>query len=211
MIRRVLAAGLAVMLCGTAFAEQVVVNNASFEVTDPVLDVGGWTNALVDWSSPAVEGDSFIEYIDTFSSEGNNHIGIQNNEEVSQDLGVPVLPNTMYILTVGVGRRNASFTVEGNQSTYGLYAGGDLADGGTLIGDKSYDAFPLADLTFVDDSLTVTTGDTVPDGNLFISLRTTGPQRAHFDNIRLEAVPEPSALALAMLGLLGLAHRIRRR
>jgi hypothetical protein len=211
MIQRVLAVGVAVLLCGSALAEQITIKNAGFETTDPVLAVGGWTNALVDWSGPPAAGDSFIEYIDTFSSEGTNHLGIQNNEEVSQDLGVPALPNTTYILTVGVGRRNATFTVEGNQSTFGLYAGGDNADGGTLLGAKTYDAFPLADLTFVDDSLTVTTGDTVPAGNLVISLRTTGPQRAHFDNIRLEAIPEPSALALAMLGLIGVAARLRRR
>jgi hypothetical protein len=101
--------------------------------------------------------------------------------------------------------------VEGNQSTYGLYVGGDAEAGGTLLGAKSYDAFPLSDLTFVDDSLTVTTGDTVPAGNLVISLRTTGPQRAHFDNIRLEAIPEPSSLVLALLGMLALVARRRSR
>jgi hypothetical protein len=131
--------------------------------------------------------------------------------EVLQDLGVPVLPNTTYNLTVGVGRRNATFTVSGNESRFGLYAGGDAADGGTLIGDATYDAFPLADLTFVDQTLSVTTGAVVPAGNLFISLRSTGVNRAHYDNIRLEAVPEPSTLALASLALLGLVARLRRR
>ena len=209
MIRRVLAISLVAVLSGSVFAEQIVVKNASFE--EPVQGPGGWTNDLPEWSGPPAAGDSFIEYIDTFHSEGVNHLGIQNLEEVSQDLGVPALPNTTYNLTVGVGRRNASFTVEGNASNFGLYVGGDLADGGTLIGELTYDAFPLADLTFVDQTLSVTTGDTVPAGNLFVSLRTAGPSRAHFDNIRLEAVPEPSTLALAMLGLLGMTQWIRRR
>jgi hypothetical protein len=209
MIQRFLAVVVAVTLCGSAFAEQIAIKNPGFEA--PAQALGGWTNDLPDWSGPPAAGDAFIEYIDTFNSEGVNHLGIQNGEEVSQDLGVPLLPNTTYTLTVGVGRRNATFTVEDNDSRFGLYVGGDLADGGTLLADASYNAFPLADLTFVDQTLTYTSGDTVPAGNLVVSLRTAGGSRAHFDNVRLEAVPEPATLALALVGLLGLVGRMRRR
>jgi hypothetical protein len=211
MIRRVLAVCCVMALCGNVFAEQIVVKNASFE--DPILNAGGatWTNTYPDWNPPPAVGDAFVEYIAGFASDGVNHIGVQNGQEVSQDLGVPLLPNTTYNLTVSVGRRNATFTVADNDSRFGLYAGGDLGDGGTLVADASYNAFPLADLTFVDQSLSYTTGDSVPAGNLFISLRTAGGSRAHFDNIRLEAVPEPSAMVLAAVGLLGVFGRLRRR
>jgi hypothetical protein len=113
-------------------------------------------------------------------------------------------------LTVAVGRRNATFTVAGNESRFGLYVGGDAAGGGTLVADATYDAFPLADSTFVDQSLSYTTGATVPAGNLFISLRSTGVNRAHWDNIRLTAVPEPASATLLLLGLLGVSGRRRR-
>lgn len=193
-------------------ADQIAVKNASFEVSDPVLAAGGWTNTLSDWDGPANAGDAFIEYIGGFSSEGNNHIGMAQGAEVSQDLGVPALPNTTYALTLGVGSRNASFTVAGNESRFGLYVGGDAEAGGTLLGDGTYDAFSIgSDITFVDTTLQITTGNSVPAGNLFLSLRSTGVNRAHFDNIRLSAVPEPASFGLAVMGLIGLAARSRRR
>ena len=201
---------LACLLTATAQADQIAVKNAGFE--DPVQDVGGWSNDLPDWAGPTNAGDSFIEYIDTFHSEGNNHLGMAQGAEVSQDLGVPALPNTTYQMTVGVGRRNASFTVAGNLSTFGLYVGADALDGGTMLATASVDASLLAaDLMFEDYSLTYTTGDTVPAGNLFVSLSSTGVNRAHFDNIRIATVPEPASFGLAVMGLLGLAARSRRR
>lgn len=211
MIRKSLAVLLAAWFCSSAYAAPLEVKNASFETTaEDGFAAGSWTNTLVDWSGPPTATDAFIEYIDGFSADGTNHVGIQNNEEVSQDLGITLQPNTTYNLTVGVGRRNASFTVDGNESRYGLYVGADAGDGGTLLSEGLYNAFPLSDSEFVDQSLSYTTGDSVPDGNLFISLRSTGPGRAHFDNVRLEAVPEPASIGLALLGMLGLMA-IRRR
>lgn len=202
-IYQALTLAVVVCMCGSARAESVAIQNASFE--DPVLNAGGWTNELVDWDGPPVAGDSFIEYIAGFSSDGNQHIGIQATQEVSQDLGVPVKPNTQYTLTLGVGKRNANFSPAGQASTFGLYAGGDFADGGTLLGEATYDASGLPDLTFVDQSVVITTSDAIPTGNLFLSLRTTGAGRAHYDNIRLDAIPipEPSSMVLAGLAALG--------
>jgi hypothetical protein len=142
-----------------------------------------------------------------------NHLGIQNGQEVSQDLGVPLLPNSVYELTVGVGNRNATFTpTDGTQaSTFGLYLGGDAAGGGALLADTTVDAGPLGVSTFADYSMTYETGDVVAAGNLFVSLRTTGNGRAHYDNIRLSVVPEPSAFVLVGLAGLGLLRQRRRR
>ena len=60
-----------VMLClvATAAAESVTIQNASSEA--PAQDPGGWTNDLPNWDGAA--GNSFIEYIDGFVSEGVNH------------------------------------------------------------------------------------------------------------------------------------------
>ncbi len=192
-------------------AEPISIKNASFE--DPAQDPGGWTNTYPDWEAPPATGDAFVEYIDGFSSEGVQHIGVQNSEEVSQDLGVALVPNSIYELTVGVGNRNANFSpTDGTQaSTFGLYLGGDAGAGGTLLADSTVDAGPLGESTFADFSLSYETGDTVADGNVFISLRTTGGGRAHYDNVRLNVVPEPSSIALLSLAGLGLLLGSRRR
>ncbi len=208
MVRTLLSLAMLLMVTAVASAESIAVVNAGFE--DPAQDPGGWTNTLPGWDGPTNAGDSFIEYINGFKSEGVNHLGMAQGAEVSQNLGVAVLPNTTYTLTVGVGRRNGSFTQAGNISAYGLYVGGDKEAGGTLLAEGTYDASPLADLTYVDQTLTYTTGAAVPAGNLYISLRSAGVNRAHFDNVRLSAVPEPSSMALGLLGLMGLA-RFRRR
>ena len=202
---------LCVMFFGSAaVADSIDVKLASFEL-DPPQAAGDWTNEYPDWSGPAVAGDSFVEYIDGFSSDGNSHIGLQNASEVSQDLGIAAAANTTYELTVGVGNRNASFSpTDGTQaSTFGLYAGGDAEDGGSLLGDLTVDAGPLGESTFADYTATITTGDSV-SGNLFVSLRNTGAGRSHFDNVRLSVVPEPSSIALFLLGGLGLLAQRRR-
>ncbi|MCA9197302.1 MAG: PEP-CTERM sorting domain-containing protein [Planctomycetales bacterium] len=201
------------LACSSVFADAVPVANHSFEEPAMPLESGAtWTNDLPGWNGPANAGDSFIELIGGFAADGQGHLGMAANAEVSQDLGVALSPNTMYTLSVAVGRRNASFTVEGNESRFGLYAGGDAEDGGALLVDGTYDAFPLQDSEFVDQSVSFTTGEAVPAGNLFVSLRSTGANRAHWDNIRVDAtlVPEPSSLALVAFGFLGLLARRRK-
>lgn len=209
MMRRFLALAVMCALTASVSADQIVVKNAGFE--EPVQGPGGWTNTLPDWQGPAVAGNSFIEHISGFAADGVNHLGMAEATEVSQDVGVGLLPNTTYELTVGVGRRNASFTVAGNESRFGLYVGGDAEAGGTLVAEATYNAFPLNDAQFVDQTLSYTTGAVVPAGNLHISLRSTGANRAHYDNVRLWAVPEPSSIAMTLVGLLGVVGRLRRR
>ena len=162
---------------------------------------------MAGWQ-PEGDGGNFVEYIVDFSSDGNQHLGMAEGHETWQDLGIGLEANTVYTLTVNAGNRDDNFTPPGQASTFGLYVGGAAGGGGTLLADGTFDAEAnVADAAFSDDlSITYTTGGTVDSGNLFISLRSTGAGRAHYDNVRLDAtlIPEPSGLGLSLLAGLGL-------
>ena len=212
LVRTTLATLAVLALTSFAFGEAIDVTNSSFE--EPAMDPGGWTNDLPEngWTQLPEAGSAFIEHIVDFSSDGLQHLGMAQGAEVFQDLGVGLTPNTTYTLTVNAGNRNANFTPEGQASTFGLYLGNSATDGGTLLVSGTFDAFTLAEASFSDDlSVNYATGDTVDAGNLFVSLSSTGEGRAHFDNIRVDAVPEPGAGLLACMAALGIMVIRRRR
>ena len=211
---RSLLASLAVLaITSLALGEALPVNNGSFE--SPAQDPGGWTNDLPanGWTQLPENGSAFIEYIDGFVADGNQHLGMAEGAEVFQDLGVGLLPNSTYTLTVSAGNRNPNFTpAEGQESTFALYLGDGATNGGTLLASGLFDASALAESSFSDDlSVSYSSGDSVDGGNLFISLASTGAGRAHFDNVRVDVVPEPTAGVLAMLGGLVMLQVRRRR
>jgi hypothetical protein len=125
-------------------------------------------------------------------------------------LGVSLLPDSVYTLSVDVGRR---FDVIA--ANYSL----NLLDGSNVFctsGSNSNGSITAG--TFVDITLTCATGATVPGGFLGIELTGDGRQ-IDFDNVQLDvttstvSTPEPSALALTFVGLLvsGLFFVLSRR
>jgi hypothetical protein len=198
---------------GAAQAAPITVNNFSFE--DPDVGNGGatWSNVTPPgWQEPTADGgDSFTEEIGGFTSHEEQHEGIQNGSFIWQDLGVPAQALTEYTLTVAVGNRNAQYSPPGNVSRFQLLAGGPT---GTVIATRDVDASTIGTSTFMDFSAIGATGAAAPTGNLTIRLATAGLERAHFDNIRLDAVPIPEpatavgAVGLAACGLM--ARRCRR-
>jgi hypothetical protein len=130
---------------------------------------------------------------------------------LSQTLGgISLLPNSVYTLSVDVGRR---FDVIA--ANYSL----NLLDGSNVFctsGSNSNGSITAG--TFADITLTCATGATVPGGFLGIELTGDGRQ-IDFDNVRLDvttstvSTPEPSALALTFVGLLvsGLFFVLSRR
>jgi hypothetical protein len=127
-----------------------------------------------------------------------------NGGTLSQTLtGISLLANSVYTLSVDVGRRNDA---GGADYSLNLLDGSNVFCSSTTAGvSKNNSAISAG--TFADITLTCATGATVPAGLLGIEL-TGGGFQVDFDNVRLDvttsgvSTPEPSALALTLVGLL---------
>ena len=182
--RRVAALACALIL-PSLHAAPVSIGDFSFEGNG--ISAGGFNyNLGPEWqeSNGPGNGAGFEEYISGFSAEGTDHLGMELNHDVWQDLAVTYQANTRYTLTVAAGRRSGS-TQSGNQSTY------LLADStGTIYATGIHDASALPLQTFGDaPELVFNTPDNPAaiGKTVRILLQARGVGRSHFDNIRLEA------------------------
>jgi len=171
-----------------------------------------WSDINQDWGDDAgASPDEFTEFISGFAADRAQHTGIQNSSSVRQDLGDTYAATTVYTLTVAVGNRDG-FVSAGNQSILRL---ADASDG-SILTESVADASLIPVGTFEDRSLIFTTSALGgPIGNAIrIELAVGDPAggRAHFDNVRLDAtvIPEPAAVLLFGIGLLGIAARTGR-
>lgn len=220
--------GLAAAIVFTAVSTQaqagaIIVNNFSFE--DDVAPVGGIvTTPPSSWvpfnqaggqdigSQNATSGMFSVNNPLAAPAEGNQFTYINMFDPnvtggLYQDLGA-LLPNTLYTLTVAIGSRGDRINSPGIISLINGFdfSGIVLAQGGGI---------PSLQNSWQDYTITFTTGAIVSD-NLIISLGVLGNGttiQADFDNVRLDAtaVPEPSTLALGLLGSLAMLHLARRR
>jgi hypothetical protein len=199
-----IAAGFA----GAAAAVPLAVNNPSFE--SPGASPGNFPPPT-GWA-----GGGFTE---RFADIGNptggdqaNYAGIDNGT-VSQDLGVPFLPNSTYTVNFLVGNRNG---FQEGLTQYGLQSStAPGADLGTIVSVNP--EATLANGTFVEGpAYTFTTGAVAPSGNVVVFFR--GALEPGFpDNrgivdlarVSVDAVPEPASVG--MFGLFGVAALARRR
>ncbi|HUF62786.1 MAG TPA: LamG-like jellyroll fold domain-containing protein [Verrucomicrobiales bacterium] len=198
----------------TASGAPIEVNNHSFE-NATYTGTNSWTNDIIDPATTSTKpqwigrdgnnsGETFIERIGGFVSAGQAHIGLQNNYFVFQNTGVPWEANKQYILTVGVGNRNAGFSPPGSLSIVGLtnleaapsndnvltglnandrLLNDPLLSGAHAIVDSGL--YPTS--TFVDVTVEYVTGASPPAGNVVIFLGDdVSENRSHFDNVRLE-------------------------
>lgn len=179
---------LAVVLAQSSLANPVAIQDASFDSRS--LNPGAFSTTLTPWqeTNGPGNGGGFVERINAFAGSGLNHLGMNLNHNVWQDLGVTYQPHTRYTLTVAVGNRNTTLTQSGNQSQYLL-----AASDGAIHATGTFNASTLAPGTFADaPPLVLETGARPPSSGttIRILLQARGSGRSHFDNIRLTAVPK---------------------
>jgi len=209
------------LLTTGARADSVTILNSSFETTNTLTPNCAGTGcafnfAIPDWNNinSSTAAGSFQPGSNTlyFTSPlpDGNIVAFINSGAITQTLGVSLLPNSVYTLSVDVGRR-----IDVIAANYSL----NLLDGSNVFctsGSTSNGSIPSG--TFQDITLTCATGATVPGGFLGIELTGDGRQ-IDFDNVQLDvttgtvSTPEPGALALTFVGLLvsGLFFVLSRR
>lgn len=209
------AALAAALLCtGIAFGDPVPIADHSFETNPDITAAGGWSNEIgPDWNGTngTNDGSAFEEWIDGFSADGTNHVGMAEGYMIWQDLTDTYQANTIYTLTVAIGNRDGHTNLVSNESTYGLglndgtVLAGTFANAGDLTGPGSFTDAP----SLVFDT---TSNPGIVGQSIRVGLQAGGLGRSHFDNVRLDAapVPEPAAGVLAFLSLMGVMAFRRR-
>ena len=187
----------AVALANCLYAAPVSVGDPSFEGNS--LNAGGyWYDLSPEWTGTngSSNGSAFEEYITGFSAAGTDHLGMELNYDVWQDLGVSYQANTRYTLTVAAGHRGG-LTQPGNITQY------VLADStGAIHATGQFNASTLPSQSFGDaPALVFDTPDSpaAVGKTIRILLQARGSGRSHFDNIRLDAASliPPGGAALA--------------
>ncbi len=195
------------LLTINAWGDTVPIQNASFETTSPLNAPCTGTGCAFNygpipgWSITGAGGGSFAPgsnslYFSLPLPDGSI-VAYTNGGSISQILtGVSLLPNSIYTLSVDVGRR---FDVVA--ANYSI----SLTDGSNVFCTSGGSNGSFSAGTFFDVTLKCATGASAPAGFLGIDLTGDGRQ-IDFDNVQLNvstvSTPEPSALALTFVGLL---------
>ncbi len=193
------------LLTINAWGDAVPIQNASFETTSPLNapcagtgcaynygPIPGWSTTGAGSFAP---GSNSLYF--SLPLPDGSIVAFTNGGSISQILtGVSLLPNSIYTLSVDVGRR---FDVVA--ANYSI----SLTDGSNVFCTSGGSNGSVSAGTFADVTLTCATGASAPAGFLGIELTGDGRQ-IDFDNVQLNvstvSTPEPSALALTSVGLL---------
>jgi hypothetical protein len=193
-----------VLMGGSAWADSVTVDNGSFAQFNTLnltagCDAGCAYNAgpIPGWTiegnggswQPGPTGPG-TPYFSQPLPDGSTVAFI--NGTLSQDLDVPLTPDTFYTLTADVGDR-----LDGFQGGWSIA----LEDGGTAMCSNSGTTASVTPGTFTAETCSFETGATVPSGDLVVVLGGTGAgDNATFADVTVNT-PEPASAALLGIGV----------
>jgi len=208
-----------------AVAVPVNVPNASFETPGNPITSTSNDNLVQGWVFSTSNSDLFgtaalnLNFQGTGAADGSRYAFIDNSGKTQEtitsasSLGV-ITPLTTYTLTVAVGNVKPSdalaYGSPGNVSF-------SLLANGVAFATQTVSKGTVPNATFEDFSLTYITPATgsIIGENLTIQLASQnssgGDYDAAFDNVTLDAIPEPTSVALLAAGALLLFCVIRRR
>jgi hypothetical protein len=200
MRTRILAAAVllrCLVVCGAAKADNIPVANNSFETTSGFTascgtgcaynfgPVPGWTTT---GATGSFEPGGFLSPVPDGSV-----VAFTNGGSLSQDLGVTLLADTTYTLSVFVGDRTdlpGTYTIALDAGTVAMCSSGGATSSITPGG-------------FADETCSFTTGSTVAPGDLTVWLIGESGQ-ADFDDVSVTA-PEPAEIGMLAIGLFAIA------
>jgi hypothetical protein len=214
LARSMVGYALLTLASAPAVANPILITNSSFE--DPATTRAG-TDSIPGWAES--DASFYASGIWAPSAPSGDYSAIPDGSQVafitrgsiSQTLAAPLTASIRYDLFVDVGR-SALDPLPATLYSVQLYAGSTLL-AETTPTTPTAGSFALASLSY-----TASAGDPLLGQLLAVRLvHATAPATSdvNFDNVRLEStvlpgIPEPSTLALFMLGSLALLVRARR-
>ncbi len=194
------------LMTGTAWADSIPINNASFENYSPNPftnscgpGCGYNSGSIPGWnvtSGGSFQPGSFYNYIPDGSV-----VGFTNGGSISQTLtGTSVSANSSYTLTVFVGNRTNK-----ENGVFSIYLDTILNGITTTLCSVSGNAATFTPGTWQAESCTYNSGANAPAGNFYLDF-VGGNGQLNVDDVTLTNpttnVPEPSSLLLLGFGAL---------
>lgn len=194
----------AALVLTSAASQAAIVLNPSFEADD--IANNGFGGIALNWTITGTAGTQDFALQNPQATAGEQHAYANGGSMLTQLTSETIIGGQTYTLTVDVGQIDVFTGSIGTLRLYGstLGAGTAIAE---LIGIAPTSGTYLLNQTF---SYTAPAGGGSFAGQTIgIALMGQSGQQVLFDNVRFNAIPEPSTALLGGLGALALLRRRR--